>query len=65
LTHEPRDQGHADSRDDDLHQQFEPVDAPGSVGMPSARAIAVPMNAETIPTRIVSSTPMGCLPGTS
>ena len=35
-----------------------------TVGMPSARAIAVPMNAATMPTRIVTSIPMGCLPGT-
>src|SRR5262245_39872959 len=36
-----------------------------AVGIPIARAIAVPMKADTMPTRIVSSMPIGCLPGTS
>ena len=34
-----------------------------TVGMPSARASAVPMNAETMPTRIVSEHPDGLLAG--
>jgi hypothetical protein len=36
-----------------------------AVGKPSWWASHVPMNADTMPTRIVTSKPIGCLPGST